>query len=53
MFEELSTADAAEALGVAPGTVKSRLSRAKARLADLLAELGATDTNDLKNGGER
>ncbi|ERK70243.1 RNA polymerase sigma factor [Leifsonia aquatica] len=53
VFEELSTADAAEALGVAPGTVKSRLSRAKARLAELLGEDGAADTNDRKNGGER
>lgn len=53
VFEELSTTDAAEALGVAPGTVKSRLSRAKAHLAELLGEHGATDTNDRKNGGER
>jgi RNA polymerase sigma-70 factor (ECF subfamily) len=53
VFEELSTADAAEALGVAPGTVKSRLSRAKARLAELLGEDGTADTNDRKNGGER
>ncbi|MFJ3490832.1 RNA polymerase sigma factor [Leifsonia aquatica] len=53
VFEELSTSDAAEALGVAPGTVKSRLSRAKARLAELLGEHGAADTNDRKNGGER
>jgi RNA polymerase sigma-70 factor (ECF subfamily) len=34
----LSVAEIATALGVAPGTVKSRLSRARARLAELLAQ---------------
>lgn len=38
VIEELSTADAAAVLQVPPGTVKSRLSRAKARLAALLHE---------------
>jgi len=36
VIEELSTAVAAAVLGVAPGTVKSRLSRAKSRLVALL-----------------
>ena len=36
VIEELSTADAAAALKIPLGTVKSRLSRAKARLAALL-----------------
>lgn len=40
VLEELTTAQAAEALGVPEGTVKSRLSRAKQRLA---AMTGATD----------
>ncbi|MGO4592375.1 RNA polymerase sigma factor [Leifsonia sp. 2TAF2] len=48
VLEELSTAEAAEALGIAPGTVKSRLSRAKTRLAALLND-DALQTN----GGER
>lgn len=38
VFEELSTADAADALGIASGTVKSRLSRARAHLAAILTE---------------
>jgi RNA polymerase sigma-70 factor (ECF subfamily) len=38
VIEELSTAEAAAVLQVPPGTVKSRLSRAKARLASLLHE---------------
>jgi len=36
VIEQLSTADVAAALRIAPGTVKSRLSRAKGRLAALL-----------------
>ncbi|GAA2248805.1 RNA polymerase sigma factor [Herbiconiux moechotypicola] len=40
VLQEMSTAEAAKALGVAPGTVKSRLSRARARLsAEVLARL--------------
>jgi RNA polymerase sigma-70 factor (ECF subfamily) len=38
VIEELSTAEAAAVLQIPPGTVKSRLSRAKARLASLLHE---------------
>jgi RNA polymerase sigma-70 factor (ECF subfamily) len=38
VLHDLSEADAASALGVAPGTVKSRLSRAKSRLGRLLNE---------------
>ncbi|MFF1572616.1 RNA polymerase sigma factor [Leifsonia sp. NPDC058292] len=48
VLEELSTADAAEALGIAQGTVKSRLSRAKTRLSELLNDAAMTS-----EGGER
>ncbi|MEA9986159.1 RNA polymerase sigma factor [Subtercola sp. RTI3] len=49
VIEELSLADAAAALGVPLGTVKSRLSRAKQRLARLTAE--AFDENTTTSGG--
>lgn len=42
VIQDLSEADAAIALGVAPGTVKSRLSRAKARLARAVANSPAS-----------
>jgi RNA polymerase sigma-70 factor (ECF subfamily) len=42
LIEELSTAAAAEVLGVAQGTIKSRLSRAKGRLTRLLGESHAS-----------
>jgi RNA polymerase sigma-70 factor (ECF subfamily) len=41
VLEELSEAQASSALGIAPGTVKSRLSRAKGRLARLVEDSGA------------
>ena len=40
-WEELSTAELAEVFGVAAGTIKSRLSRARVRLRDKLSELAA------------
>lgn len=42
VVEELSTRDAATALGIAEGTVKSRLHRAKARLGNLYAQIHDT-----------
>lgn len=53
VFEEQTTTAAAEALGVAVGTVKSHLSRAKARLAAALGDAAGTDTTASTNGGER
>lgn len=42
-LQELDYADAASVIGCPVGTVRSRLSRARARLADLLRESGAID----------
>ncbi|MDR6971354.1 sigma-70 family RNA polymerase sigma factor [Leifsonia shinshuensis] len=50
VMEELSTADAAAVLNIPTGTVKSRLSRAKARLAALLTPI---DTIISMEGGDR
>jgi RNA polymerase sigma-70 factor (ECF subfamily) len=47
VLHDLSEADAASALGVAPGTVKSRLSRAKSRLARVLNENSNTTARTL------
>lgn len=45
VLNDFSEKDAASALGVAAGTVKSRLSRAKVRLARLLAEDSSSSTD--------
>ncbi len=51
LVQQLSTADAATVLSVPPGTVKSRLSRARQRLArDVLASL---DKGTAHTGGAR
>jgi RNA polymerase sigma-70 factor (ECF subfamily) len=47
-FFELSEADMAGALGCAPGTVKSRLSRALARLRQVVSAAGLRDVDQLE-----
>ncbi|WP_143466114.1 RNA polymerase sigma factor, partial [Leifsonia sp. NCR5] len=51
VLEELTTSQAAQALGVPDGTVKSRLSRARKRLAELASPLA--DDRPLFEGGAR
>ena len=45
-WEDLSTSEIGEALGIEPGSVRSRLSRARDRLRTLVEELGG-DASDL------
>lgn len=51
VINEYTMAHAAEALGVPPGTVKSRLSRAKSRLASLTGSLDLDDASAATLGG--
>lgn len=51
VIEEMSTADAAQTLGIPAGTVKSRLSRAKAKLAALISAEATEITSE--RGGTR
>ena len=53
VLEELTTAQAATALGVPAGTVKSRLSRAKARLAALTGSDDPLTEPSTTTGGAR
>jgi RNA polymerase sigma-70 factor (ECF subfamily) len=50
IIEDMSLAQAAVALGVPTGTVKSRLSRAKRRLLDLTTQI--TDTQSVAGGAK-
>jgi RNA polymerase sigma-70 factor (ECF subfamily) len=53
ILEELTTAQAAEALGVPEGTVKSRLSRARKRLTELAPRLATEANTTILEGGAR
>jgi len=55
VLEELTTAQAADALGIPEGTVKSRLSRARKRLTELASPLAGADDTDstILEGGAR
>ena len=55
LLEEMTTAQAADALGVPEGTVKSRLSRARKRLSELAVQLPGTTHPDptILEGGAR
>ncbi|MET3175956.1 UNVERIFIED_ORG: RNA polymerase sigma factor (sigma-70 family) [Arthrobacter sp. UYCu721] len=53
VVEEMSIRDAATALGIPEGTVKSRLNRAKARLGDLFDEVSSTYAIDRQAAHER
>ena len=48
-WQELPLAEIAEVIGTAPGTVKSRLARARDRLRDLVAEGGPLDEDTLES----
>jgi RNA polymerase sigma-70 factor (ECF subfamily) len=52
-WAELSDAEIAESLSLPLGTVKSRLSRARARLRNRLALIGQVETESLKTAEER
>lgn len=53
VVEEMSIRDAATALGIPEGTVKSRLNRAKARLGNLYDEVSSTYAIDRQAAHER
>lgn len=53
VVEEMSIRDAATALGIPEGTVKSRLNRAKERLGNLYDEVSSTYATDRQAAHER